>query len=95
MDRAYDGVRRLKLVGEYDLADKPQLSALFGTLPPGGPATIDMTDVTYIDTTYLHEVDVLRLRLKGHRVTLVGLNKNLQRLLHIVNFDHLLDIVAA
>ena len=95
MDHVYDGIRRLKLAGEYDLADKAQLSALFGALAPGGPAVIDMTAVTYVDTTFLHEVDALRLRLKGHRVTLVGLNKSLQRLFHIVNYDHLLEIAPA
>jgi anti-anti-sigma factor len=95
MNRAHDGIRRLKLVGEYDLADRAQLSALFGSLAPDGPAVIDMTAVTYIDTTFLHEVDALRLRLKGHHVTLVGLNESLQRLFHIVNFDHLFDIVSA
>ena len=73
MDRAFDGTRRLRLAGEYDLADKAHLTEVFGTLPPNGPAVIDMTAVTYIDTTFLHEVDALRLRLKGHRVTLVGL----------------------
>jgi anti-anti-sigma regulatory factor len=95
MDRAFDGARRLRLTGEYDLADKAHLTELFGGIPPNGPAAIDMTAVTYIDTTFLHEVDALRLRLNGHRVTLVGLNKNLERLFHIVNLDHLFEIVAA
>lgn len=95
MDRAFDGTRRLRLAGEYDLADRAHLAELFGALRPDEPAVIDMTAVTYIDTTFLHEVDALRLRLNRHPVTLLGLNKNLQRLLNIVNFDDLFEIVAA
>jgi len=95
MDRAHDGTSRLQLVGEYDIADKANLSALFGALASDGPAVSDMTKVTYIDTTFLREVDALRARLKEHSVTLLGVNKNLQRLFHIVNFDRLFEIVAA
>ena len=36
---------------------------------------IDMTKVTYIDLTFLHQIDALRLRLKQYRVTLLGVNK--------------------
>src|ERR1700684_4096463 len=95
MDRAYEGTRRLQLEGEYDLADKDTLAALFGALTPDGAVVIDMTNVTYIDSTFLHQIDALRLRLKKHRVTLLGVNKHTRHLLHIVNFDHLFQIVEA
>jgi len=36
MDRTHDGDRRLQLVGEFDLADKDTLAALFGALAPDG-----------------------------------------------------------
>jgi anti-anti-sigma factor len=95
MDRARDGARRLQLVGEYDIADKDRLAALFGALAPDGAVVIDMTNVTYIDSTFLHQIDALRLRLKEHRVTLLGVNKHTRQLLHVVNFDHLFQIVEA
>lgn len=95
MDRAHDGTRRLQLVGEYDLADKDTLAALFGALTPDGAVVIDMTKVTYIDSTFLHQIDALRLRLNKHRVTLLGVNKWVRNVLHIVNFDHLFQIVEA
>ena len=95
MDRAHDGTRRLQLAGEYDLADKETLGALFGALAPDGAVVIDMTKVTYIDSTFLHQIDALRLRLKQHRVTLFGVNKHTRHLLHILNFDHLFHIVEA
>ena len=95
MDRAHDGTRRLQLAGEYDIADKNALSALFGALAPDGAVVIDMTKVTYIDSTFLHQIDALRLRLKEHRVTLLGVNKHTRQLLHVVNFEHLFQIVEA
>jgi anti-anti-sigma factor len=95
MDRAHHDTRRLQLVGEYDMADKDTLAALFGALGPDGAVVIDMTKVTYIDSTFLHQIDALRLRLKQHRVTLLGVNKHTRHLLHIVNFDHLFQIVEA
>jgi anti-anti-sigma factor len=95
MDRAHDGTRRLQLAGEYDLADKDSLAALFGALAPDGAVVIDMTKVTYIDSTFLHQIEALRLRLKQHRVTLFGVSKWVRSVLHIVNFDHLFQIVEA
>lgn len=56
---------------------------------------LDMTAVTYIDSTFLHQIEALRSRLKHHRVTLLGVNKQARQVLHIVNFDHLFQIVEA
>jgi len=95
MDRAHDGARSLQLVGEYDIADKDTLAALFVALAPDSAVVIDMTAVTYIDSTFLHQIEALRSRLKQHRVTILGVNKQARNLLHIVNFDHLFQIVEA
>jgi anti-anti-sigma factor len=95
MDTAHDGTRRLQLVGEFDIADKDTLAALFGALAPDGAVAIDMTKVTYIDSTFLHELEALRSRLKQHHVTLLGVSKQARNLLHIVNLDHLFQIVEA
>jgi anti-anti-sigma regulatory factor len=56
---------------------------------------IDMTAVTYIDSTFLHQIDVLCLCRKQHRVTLPGVNKLVRNVLHLVNFDHLFQNVEA
>jgi anti-anti-sigma factor len=95
MDRVHGGARHLQMVGEYDIADKDTLAALFGALAPDGAVVIDMTKVTYIDSTFLHQIHALRLRLKQHRVTLLGVNKQARHVLHLVNFDHLFQIVEA
>lgn len=86
--------RRIELVGEYDISQKPQVAALFGALEPGGPATIDMTKVTYIDSSLLNELVRLRLRFIPHQITLVVGHENVRRLLRIVKFDRLFEIQA-
>jgi|HubBroStandDraft_6_1064221.scaffolds.fasta_scaffold1110603_1 anti-anti-sigma regulatory factor len=61
MDCVYEGAPRLQLVSEYDLAVKDSVAALFGTLPPDRAVVIDMTEVMYMDSTFLHQIDALRL----------------------------------
>lgn len=65
------GARRIELIGEYDLSQKAEVAALFGALAPDGPATINMTEVSYVDSSFLHELLKLRKRL-GHPITLLG-----------------------
>jgi anti-anti-sigma factor len=88
-------IPRIELNAEYDLTSKEDIASLFRSLRADGPVVIDMTKVTYIDSTFLHELAGLHSRFRQHRITLLGVNKNLQRLLHIVNFDHLFRIVKA
>jgi anti-anti-sigma factor len=94
MDRAHDDARCLRLAGEFDIADKDTLAALFGALAPDGAVVIDMTQVTYIDSTFLHALEALRSRL-AHSVTLLGVSRHVRYLLQIVNLDHLFQIVEA
>lgn len=87
--------RRLELVGEYDLSQRDETAALFGALSPNGPATIDMSRVDYVDSSFLHELVKLRKRLTPHRITLVVRSEAVRRILHLVKFDLLFDIVEA
>lgn len=84
--------RRIELSGEYDLSRKDELSSIFASLAPDGPATIDLTRVNYVDSTFLHVLAALHFRLKEHGVTLVGANSQVRRLLGIVKFDQLFHI---
>ncbi|MFY9883158.1 MAG: STAS domain-containing protein, partial [Candidatus Cybelea sp.] len=86
---------RIELCGEYDLSTKEEIASLFGSLRAGGPAVIDMTKVTYIDSTFLHELAGLRSRFMPHPITLLGVSEHLERLFHIMNFDHLFEVVKA
>ena len=76
----------LMLSGEYDLARRQELIALFRSID-GGPVTMDMTEVSYIDSTFLAELATMRFRLNGTPVTLVGVRPNIARVLQIAKLD--------
>lgn len=83
---------RIELEGEYDLSRKEELDSLFATLTTDRPATIDLSRVTYIDSTALHEFARLHVRLKGQPITLSGVSPAVRRILNIVKFDQLFNI---
>lgn len=83
--------RRIELIGEYDLSQKVEIATLFGALAPDGPATIDMSEVNYVDSSFLNELLKLRKRL-GHPITLLVRSEHLRRVLRVVNFEQLFDI---
>jgi anti-anti-sigma regulatory factor len=89
------GARRIELVGEYDLSQITETAALFDALSPDGPATIDMTRVSYVDSSFLKELVKLRARLIPHRITLLVGQENVRRLLRIVKFEMLFEIQAS
>jgi anti-anti-sigma factor len=82
-------LRRVELDGEYDLNRKEEVAQLFASLSTDGPAVLDMSRVTYVDSTFLRELAVLHLRFKEFPVTLVGVDSNVERILRIVKFDRL------
>lgn len=86
---------RIELQGEYDLSRKEEVNALFATLSTDSPATIDLSRVTYADSTILHELAMLNNRLKGQLITLTGAIPSVRRLLEVVKFDQLFRIVDA
>jgi anti-anti-sigma factor len=84
-----DSRRRIELEGEYDLSQREQIAALFGSLHADGPIVIDLTKVTFIDSTFLHLLAALRLRFKGQSITLTGATANIKRILKLVKFEQL------
>jgi anti-anti-sigma factor len=85
--------RYIELNGEYDLADREKLATLFGALPADGPATIDLTKVTYLDSTVLNALAKLRVRFKENTIKLLVGSENIKRILRIVQFDNLFEVV--
>lgn len=82
-------LRRVALDGEYDLSRKEEVASLFARLAPDGPAVVDMSSVSYIDSTFLHELALLHFRFKDHSVTLINVQPNVKRILDLVKFDRL------
>jgi anti-anti-sigma factor len=84
--------REVRLEGEWDLARKDEIAALFGAVDGESPLTIDMTGVTYIDTSVLEELVKLRNRHKDIAIALTGVSPHVRRVFEIVSFGKLFDI---
>jgi anti-anti-sigma regulatory factor len=78
---------------EWDLSRRAELIALLGTLTKDGPATIDMRGCTYADSTVLSILAALRLKFHEVPITLLGAQPQLLRILKLVAFDQLFNIV--
>jgi anti-anti-sigma factor len=77
----------IQLSGEYDIARKDELTEMFGAITSRVPITIDMTDVTYVDSTFLAAITAMRLRLADIPVTLLGVQPNVERILQLAKLD--------
>jgi anti-anti-sigma factor len=84
--------RRIELEGEYDLSRKAELASLFASVDGNDPLVIDMAKVSYLDSTMLNELSLLRLQQRDRQITLAGLSPNLRRILEIANFERLFRI---
>lgn len=87
-----ESARRVELCGEYDFSRKEEISLLFGTLGTEGPVEIDMSAVSYIDSTFLHALTALHFRFKQWGVTLAGVSPQIRRILKMMNFEALFTI---
>jgi anti-anti-sigma factor len=83
----------IALEGEWDLSRKDELSRLLDSLEANNGATIDLADVTYVDSTFLNLLASLRLRLAGTQITLLHPSEHLIRVLKLMKFEQLFQIV--
>jgi len=92
MTSAKGASHEIRLAGDYDLSRKDEVSTLFNALDGDGAVVIDMTDVTYIDSSILNEFAVLRLRDENRSITLRRVSKSVRRILQIVSFDRIFTL---
>ena len=85
-------VERVELRGEYDLARKEELAAFLAAVTGTKPVVLDMTRVSYVDSSFLNELSHLRSRLQNSQITLQGVNAQLRRVLSLMRFDSIFDI---
>jgi anti-sigma B factor antagonist len=85
----------VELRGEYDLNRRHEVTLLFGSLEPGAPAAVDLSDVTYVDSSFLHALTALHFRFKEWGVTLLGVRPPVRRVLQMMNFERLFTILEA
>ena len=92
-DHDFDAVRdgggdRLKLVGELDLASVSRLRAALAELPSDGFLTLDLSELSYIDSTGLHAIVECANALNGRGpVRIANATSNVLRIFEIVNLD--------
>ena len=81
-----DGKRGLHLAGELDMESAHMLERAFAALPPSGPATLDLSELTFIDSSGLHAiVEFARTQNGNGAVVLTGLSAPMVRLFEITN----------
>jgi anti-anti-sigma factor len=79
----------ITLRGELDLSNAPALHASLGSL--SGPAVVDLSEVTYVDSTALYELALLRRRVES--VVLIVPSAQIRRTLDIVGFTKTFRVV--
>lgn len=87
-------VKRVTLMGEYDLSRKAEVAELFGSINGQSSVVIDLSDVTYIDSTILGALALLRQQDLKRSIQLAGANRHIRRLLLVVGFDRIFDLTA-
>ena len=94
-DDRRNGVARLALRGELDLATAPRLETHLTLVEQDGVDAIvlDLRDLTFVDSTGLHTFLKARGRAadNGHRFALVGANDQVRRLLQVTTTEEILD----
>lgn len=83
---------RIELSGEYDLQRRDEVRRIFGSLDCS-EILLDFHDVTYVDSSFLNELVVLRNRLPESSITLVVPSAQIRRILEIVDFGRIFTIV--
>ena len=79
----------ITLRGELDMSNVAEMRSSLADAR--GPAVVDLSAVTYLDSTALYELGVLRKRVGN--VVLVAPSPHIRRTLEIVGFTKLFDIV--
>ena len=83
-----EGDRGLRLAGELDLRSLPPLTAAFAALPAEGQATLDLSGLTFIDSSGLHAIEEIARAQNGNGpLILTGTPATVARLLEITNLD--------
>ena len=85
---------RIELDGEYDLSRRGDVAELFDAIATNAKELlINMSRVTYVDSSFFNELTQLRKRLNGCRITVMSPRPHLRRLFSILAFDTLFRLV--
>ena len=90
-----DGERGLRLLGELDMQSAHVFREALASLPGAGQTTLDLSELTFIDSSGLHAILDFANGVNGNgALVLAGMSPMMVRLFEITNIaDHLkLDI---
>lgn len=84
----------LELIGSFDIFQRDELNAAFSAVASESFVVVDLSSVTYADSTILSEIVQLHRLLTAveGRLVLVGGSPMIRRLLNITGLDRMLDI---
>jgi anti-sigma B factor antagonist len=98
VEASSSGVRRVDLIGELDLAASPELSSVLdGYVAAGGDLTVDLSGVTFLDSTALSVLVRARTRLSsaGSRLIVSDPSPVVVRILHLAGLVGLFVVERA
>jgi anti-anti-sigma factor len=79
-----DGARGFRLFGELDLESASQLEGAFAGLQGSGPAHLDVSGLTFLDSSGLHTIAALARAQDGNgRLIVEGVSPSIRRLFEI------------
>ena len=91
-----DNTLKINIDGRFDYDCHQDFSASYKELPQAAQKkyVIDLTGVSYLDSSALGMLLVLRERVGGDRsdITLLGANKDIKRVLDIASFEKLFTV---
>lgn len=88
----------IRLSGEYDIGRQSELEAALADADPASPVVVDLSDVSYIDSTALSCFIRLHKRVRESGsgiVRLVGVRPNIRRILNVTKLDDIFEIEDA
>jgi len=81
-----EGARGLRLAGELDLRSVEPLASAFAAIPADGQATLDLSGLTFIDSSGLHAIEEIARAQNGNGpLILTGASPRVARLLSITD----------
>lgn len=85
-------IERIELSGEYDLTRRDELQELFARVDGRCPVVVDVSEVTYGDSSFLSELGQLKTRHPACRITIRGASPMMLKIFKIVRFNDLFTI---
>jgi anti-anti-sigma factor len=79
--------RGLRLIGEVDLSTAPYLSDALAELNGDGDVTLDLSEMTFIDSSGLVVIVAYARSLDGPKVVLTNASDATRRILELTNLD--------